>query len=284
MVTRAETASGALSRIGAAERLAAFQLVRAGAVYDLGLELGEHVPQGNPGEFVPFSLTWRATPEGRARRGHAHQFAAEAISGTLHVSTHIDGLAHIAANGRIFGGHDATEVRDDHGFLVNGMEHVAPILTRGLVLDIAGLHGLEALPDGHDVSVQDIRAALDAVGEDVRSGDAVLVRTGKIREFYTDAAAYQRGQPGVGVDTAIWLYERGMAVLGTDTTGTEPLPFADETRTTHAAMLVERGVHLVENLNLDEVARAGVGAGLFVCLPLRITGATGSWVRPVLLV
>lgn len=277
------TQDSALSRIGPAELLAALRLAKDGRVFDLGLELGEHVPQGVPGDFVPFSLTWRTTPEGRARDGHAHQFAAEAITGTLHVSTHIDGLAHIAAEGKIFGGYDVTEVRSDRGFTVGGMEQVPPILTRGLVLDIAGRHGVPALPDGYEVTTEDIRAALGDAGLAIRPGDVVCVRTGKVREFYTDAAAYQRGQPGVGADAAIWMYEAGMAVLGTDTTGTEPLPFLDEHRTTHRVMLVDRGVHLIENLSLDEAAAAGVTEGLFVCLPLRITGATGSWVRPVLI-
>jgi DNA-binding GntR family transcriptional regulator/kynurenine formamidase len=274
--------AAALMRIGKEQRRAALRLAREGRVFDLGLELGEHVPQGNPGDFVPFSLTWRTTPEGCARAGHDHQFAAEAITGTLHVSTHIDGLAHIAADGRIFGGHDVAEVRSDHGFTECGMEQVPPILTRGLVLDVAGLHGVEALPDGYEVTVGDVQAVLDHAGVAIEPGDAVCVRTGKVREYYTDARAYQRSQPGVGADAAIWMYEEGMAVLGTDTTGTEPLPFRDEKRTTHKVMLVERGVHLVENLYLDEVADAGVSEGLFVCLPLRITGATGSWVRPIL--
>lgn len=276
------TPASALSRIGEAQLLAALRLARDGRVFDLGLELGEHVPQGVPGDFVPFSLTWRTTPEGCARAGHAHQFAAEAITGTLHVSTHIDGLAHIAAEGRIFGGHDVTEVRSDRGFTVCGMEQVPPILTRGLVLDIAGLHGVAALPDGYEVTTEDVQAALRDAGLVIRAGDAVCVRTGKVREYYADAAAYQRSQPGVGADAAIWMYEAGMAVLGTDTTGTEPLPFLDEHRTTHRVMLADRGVHLIENLYLNEAAGAGAAEGLFVCLPLRITGATGSWVRPVL--
>jgi kynurenine formamidase len=159
---------------------------------------------------------------------------------------------------------------------------VPPILTRGLVLDVAGMHGVPALPDGYEITTREIQAALEYAGQEIRPGDAVCVRTGKVREYYTDAAAYQRSQPGVGPDTAIWMYEAGMTVLGTDTTGTEALPFPDENRTTHRVMLVERGVHLIENLYLDEVAGAGVTEGLFVCLPLLITGATGSWVRPVL--
>jgi kynurenine formamidase len=111
----------------------------------------------------------------------------------------------------------------------------------------------------------------------------VLVRTGKIQDF-GDEAAFQAAEPGVGRDAALWLYQAGMAVLGTDTTGTEPLPFNDPAVTTHAAMLVECGVHLIENLYLEDVGREEVSEGLFVALPLKITGATGSWIRPVLIV
>jgi kynurenine formamidase len=278
------SALGALARIGPPQIVAALRLARTGHVYDLGLELGEHIPQGAPGDFAPFTLNWRTTPEATAREGRSLQFAAEVITGTPHVSTHIDGLAHVVSGGCLFGGHDATEARGDHGFAVNGMEHTTPILTRGVVLDVAAAQGVEALPDGYEITVDDLRAAADRASVSIGPGDAVLVRTGKIREFFTDADAFQRSQPGVGPAAAIWLYEAGMAVLGTDTTGTEPIPFPSGGRTTHSVMLVERGVHLVENMFLDEVAAAGVAEGLFVCLPLRITGATGSWVRPVLVV
>lgn len=277
------TATGALSRVGTSQVLEAVRLVRAGHVYDLGLELNEDVPQGSPGAFTPYTFTWRVTPEG-SNRGDYYRYAAEAISGTLHTGTHIDGLAHVAAAGRIYGGHDAARVRDDRGFREHGMETVPPIITRAVILDIAGLHGVDALPDGYEVTTRDLQNALRSVRLELRSGDSVLVRTGKVREYGTDNTAYQRAQPGVGRDGAVWLYEQGMAVLGTDTTGTEPLPFADERATTHEAMLVQRGVHLIENLFLDAVVHAGVVEGLFACLPLRLTGATGSWVRPVVIV
>lgn len=275
--------STALETMGTDALLRGLQLVSRGRIYDLGLDLGEHVPQGDPGAFVPFSLQWRTTPEACARDGHAHQFAAETIIGALHVGTHIDGLAHIASEGLIFGGHAVADVRTDRGFVVHGMETVRPIVTRGVILDIAGHREVDALPDGYEVTVDDVRDAMDRDSIDLNPGDVVCVRTGKVREYYTDAVAYQRAQPGVGPAAAIWLHERGMAVLATDTTGTEPLPFPDESRTTHKAMIVERGVHLIENLFLDEVASEGVFEGLFVCLPLRITGATGSWVRPILI-
>ena len=96
--------------------------------------------------------------------------------------------------------------------------------------------------------------------------------------------AYFRSQPGVGHEAALWLYERGMAVLGTDTSGTEVMPMPDPERSTHVAMIVERGVHLVEIMDLEGIARDRVFEFLFIGLPLRITGGTGSWTRPVAVV
>jgi kynurenine formamidase len=271
---------GALDRIGCAEVLDALRLARSGRVYDLGLEISERMPQGQRGTFVPFARAFSATPEGTGADG-PFSFAAEVVIGTQHTSTHIDAFVHVQSGGLVYGGHRAADTRSDQGWSVHGMETVPPIVGRGVLLDVAGGKGVEALPDGYEITEDDVREACQAASIEVRRGDVVLVRTGKIREFAQDPVAFEAAQPGVGPSAAIWLYERGMAVLGTDTTGTEPLPFPDPAATTHRAMLVERGVHLLENLFLDELARDGMRETAFVCLPLKLTGATGSWVRPI---
>ena len=113
----------------------------------------------------------------------------------------------------------------------------------------------------------------------------MLVRSGWFGAWYaSDPDAYFASQPGVGPDAALWLYERGMALLGTDTSGTEVIPMPDLERTTHGVLLVERGVHLIEIPDLEALAAEPAFEFLFVCLPLRITGATGSWLRPVAVV
>jgi len=162
------------------------------------------------------------------------------------------------------------------------METVPPIVGRGLFLDIAGLKGVDRLEDGYEISVADISTALDALGEAIRPGDVVLVRTGKIGQA-GDLGAFLEAEPGVGRNAAEWLHEQGMSVLATDTPGTEPTPFRAPSDTTHRAMLVERGVHLIENCDLEALSRDGIPRGLFIALPLKITGATGSWIRPVLI-
>jgi kynurenine formamidase len=139
---------------------------------------------------------------------------------------------------------------------------------------------LESLPDAYEISVDDVERAVKDV--EIQRGDVVLIRTGKIKEFYADPAAFVRGQPGIGVAAAVWLYERGMSVLGMDTPP-EPAPRASGPLT-HIALIVERGVHIIENLNLEELGENHVTEALFVCLPLKLSGASGSFVRPVAIV
>lgn len=274
---------GALRRIGAEQRIAALGLPRSGRIYDLGLDIDERMPMGPPESFPPFSRSFCATASG-AVGDPPFDFAAEVVHGVLHTSTHIDAFVHVQRDGRIYGGAQEGETRTDRGFTQHGAETIPPIVGRGIVLDIAGAKGVEVLDDGYEVTPADLADALRVAGLTLAAGDVVLVRTGKLRDFWAKPDQFHVAQPGVGAVAAEWLFERGMAVLGTDTSGTEPAPIDDPDRTTHVSMLVERGVHLIENVALDEVARDGITSGLFVCLPLRFAGATGSWVRPVLIV
>jgi kynurenine formamidase len=200
---------------------------------------------------------------------------------TPHVSTHIDALNHVIRDGQIHGGHRTEDVEGDFGMTAEGIETVPPIVTRGVLIDVAAHKGVERLADHYEITVADLQAAMAAQDVRIAAGDAVLVRTGKMRQYGVDNAAFLAGQPGVGLAAALWLYDQGMAVLGSDTTGTEPQPVTDWDHTVHVAMLLERGVHLIEWLNLETLAGAPGRAFLFACLPLKLRGASGSWVRPV---
>jgi kynurenine formamidase len=279
-VTNSGPRLGALSRTTQATVIDALRIPRSGRVYDLGLELNDAIPSN--AIFTPLSLTFTHTREETGATS-PFQFSADSFSGGLHIGTHMDAFIHVQAEDRIFGGAPAREARTERGWTRYGMETVAPMVGRGVVLDIPALHGRKRLADRYEITVADLKAALDRKSLAIRTGDFVLVRTGKIQDW-NNQAAFQAAEPGVGREAAIWLYEAGMAVLATDTTGTEPLPFSDPAATTHRAMLVERGVHLLENLYLEDLAADGIGEGLFICLPLKITGATGSWIRPTLIV
>ncbi len=278
--------SEAMERIGTAETVAALTGVREGRVFDLATELGQGMPHPDPAimhEFVFNHYTTARSLTSDDKPGHDGN--VEVITSSLHIGTHMDGLAHIACGGFVHGGHDIRSVYSDFGWTRNGMEHSDPIIGRGVLLDVARAKGMRHLPDRYEITPDDIDATLAAQGTEIRHGDIVLVRTGWMAHTYdTDPDAYFASQPGVGPDAGMHLYGQGMAVLGTDTSGTEVIPMPDTDRTVHRLLLVERGVHLIEIMALDGLAAADVHEFLFICLPLKLTGATGSWLRPVAIV
>jgi kynurenine formamidase len=278
--------TAARERIGSAELLAALTLPREGRVFDLATQLANDMPVGPEETFAGFRLTQYRTPKCIADRENllGFDFSMELLSGSPHLGTHLDALAHIAAGGKHFGGVSVHDAYDDFGWKQNGIETVPPIVGRGILLDAARAEGVDKLPDGFEIGTELIQRCLAEQGTELRRGDTVLVRTGKFLDYHGEGPLYFDAQPGIGVAAAVWLYDQGMAVLGTDTSATEVFPFRDLDNTVHKAMLVERGVYLVEILDLEELAAARAYEFLFVCLPLKIRGGTGSWVRPLALV
>src|SRR4051794_27916621 len=276
----------ALGRITPEGIVRAARLVQTGQVYDLGAEMSDDMPATSKEAFMPYRLLTYRSSRNMARENdwHGISFYTEVLMATPHVSTHIDALNHVVRHGHIYGGHAMADVEGDFGVAAAGIETVPPIITRGVLIDVAADKGVERLPDHYEISVADLQSALAAQQVQIEPGDAVLVRTGKMQQYGVDNTAFLAGQPGVGLDAALWLYDQGLAVLGSDTTGTEPQPVTDWEHTVHVAMLLERGVHLVEWLNLETLAAARVYEFLFVCSPLKLRGASGSWVRPIAVV
>lgn len=282
---------GALAGLTPEAVRSAVALVRHGIVIDLSIPLDADVlPRGDPAFHRPFDRSDVITPEEWSERveSGADAFHLDAISGSIHQATHIDGLVHVVHDGHVYDGRDATAARTERGWTFAGIETVPPIVTRGILIDLLPERGGRPLTGSEEVTVADIDEALGSSGEAVRPGDAVLVRTGKIRELTTGRDTFLDAQPGIGVDAAIHLADAGMAVFGSDTGGTEPQPVVDWSRTVHVELLTRRGIHLVEWMDLDPLAAAlaehELREFLFIASPLRITGATGSWVRPIALI
>ncbi|MGR3839853.1 MAG: cyclase family protein [Cognatishimia sp.] len=259
--------------------LRAIKRVENGNVFDLGVEIFEGMSE-LPG-LARYEFAFTHTPEGTGKEPGL-QFCSEFFGGTVHSSTHIDAFVHIQSEGKIFGGHEASQVRGDRGWEMHGAETIPPLIGRGLMFDVAKTLGQSRLPDGYEISIEELQSSLNASGEQIESGDIALIRTGKIQQF-SDPDAFLAGQPGIGKDAAIWLADQGISIICSDTASTEPLPLSDPENTAHVAMLVDRGVHLVENTNLEYLSSANVSKGLFIALPLKLRGATGSWVRPALI-
>jgi kynurenine formamidase len=221
----------------------------------------------------------------QAGAGGRRTGAAGVIITSDHAGTHIDALSHQAEDLKIHGGILADTVQTSFGFRQLGVETVPPIVARGVLIDLVRHQGSPAEPERW-IAREEVQAAAAAQGVEPRPGDAVLVRTGNGRNW-SDSARYLRG-PGMAAGVSTWLAEAGAVAVGADNaawdwTG-EPDPELGVTLPGHILLLVRAGVYIVENLLLEELGEAGVTEFTFVCLPLKIVGATGSPVRPVALV
>lgn len=204
-----------------------------------------------------------------------------------HVGTHIDALGHVSHCGLLHGEVDAAEAQRDGRLSTHGADEIPPIVTRGVLLDIAALHGVDSLAGGTEVTPEDLDAAAERVGG-IGTGDVALVRTGWGR-WWNDHVAYlgkESGVPGVGEAGARWLAGHGPVAVGGDSIAFERLAPGDghAVLPAHRVLLVEEGVYIIETMALDELAAAGVTEFLFVLSPLPLVGATGSPVRPLAVV
>lgn len=280
---------GAGNRLGPATTLAALALARQGRILDLSHVIEAGAPLIAPNQ-TPYVITAAATARNtmrmRARQGATNQVGAnlERVEMTMHVGTHIDALGHFTIGDRMYGGYSADESVGDRGLLHLGVEHVPPIITRALCMDLSGLDGGEHLAAGRAITADDLQRWCDAAGLGPEAGDAVLLHTGWGRYFMADNARYVSGEPGIEIGAARWLTGRGVVAIGADTMAVEVLPGTEHPRImmpVHQHCLVEAGVYLIENLVLRELVALQVRSFCFVALAAKFRGATGAPLRPV---
>ena len=213
--------------------------------------------------------------------------SSDAIALGSHVGTHIDALCHFSCNGKLYGGVEAKTIQTDAGGVQrHSVDTIAPIVRRGVLLDIAGHLSAEELPPDFNITPEHLESAAKAETVEIHNGDVVLLRTGWAR-FWSDSARYITGGhgttatgPGPELEGARWLSKRGVFAAGSDTVAFERVP---SPMAVHVHLLVESGIHIIEALNLEELARDRVYEFVFVAAPLKIRGGTGSPIRPLAL-
>jgi kynurenine formamidase len=210
-------------------------------------------------------------------------------SGTLnmmeHSGTHIDALCHQACGMKMYGDVPVDAAESPAGFTKLGIETVRPLLGRGVLLDVAGWKGQAPLPGRYSITADDFQGCAAAQGVQVRAGDVLLVRTG-FGMLWNDETAYLQAA-GVAKSGTLWAAERGVVAVGADNMSWDvPEERDPETGATlfgHVYLLPQKGIYIMENLNLEELARARCYSFAFVGIPLKFTGATGSPLRPLAL-
>jgi kynurenine formamidase len=206
---------------------------------------------------------------------------------TEHSGTHIDALCHQAENLHLYGGREVNaRLQTATGFTELGAETIPAIITRGVLLDVARHMGVERVDPDYSIGRGDLEAVAQSQGVAIREGDVVLVRIGN-GAIWDNPAEYLRAS-GMSGDASSWLAERHVKAVGADNMTWDKTGIVDpELKTTlpgHVVLLVRHGIYIIENLFLEELARDRRYEFTFVCLPLKMRGATGSPVHPVALV
>ncbi|MEQ9642372.1 MAG: cyclase family protein [Alphaproteobacteria bacterium] len=286
---------GAGDQIGAANlltpqtTLAALAMARQGRLVDLSHVIEYGAPYMSPNQ-TPYVLTAASTSRNTARfragLGATNEVGSnlERIELTMHVGTHIDALGHFTIGDRMYGGYSADATVGDRGLLNLGVEHIPPIVTRGVCMDLSGLDGGDMLEAGRPIKSDDLKRWCDDRAVSLQAGDAVLINTGWGRLFMVDNPRYVAGEPGIELGAAHWLTGQGVMLIGADNMAVEVLPGTDHPNTimpVHQHCLVEAGAYLIENIFLDDLIAAGADTFCFVALPAKFKGATGCPLRPV---
>jgi kynurenine formamidase len=259
--------------------LRATQLIKTGEVIEIAHVLNDKMAI-NPTRRFDVTIKRTFMNDFSNRRGSNEEVVVSEIG---QVGTQFDGFAHQSHEDSHYNCFKTGAIATRTGFTKLGIEKVGMLMTRGVLIDVAGLKGVDILPDNYEVTVKDLQDALARQRLALMPGDAVIVNTGWGRLYGKDNARYNKGNPGIGVAAAEWLAKQDPMLMGADTAPVEVSPNPDPKLSlpVHQIALVVNGIHLLENLKLDELAAKQVYEFAFVMQPLKAQGFTGSTVAPV---
>jgi len=292
---------GTLNLITSEKRLAAAGLVRRGEVFSLCLPLGSRGPQ--PGRSAPtpldptaersnpihFMVRTGSEPDEMSHLGATCYWADDAVTMYLQAGTQWDALSHVYYGGLVYNGRPSSSVVDTEGAHSCGIDKVHDkFVGRGVLLDVARVHGVSCLPSGHAIKPEELDEAEKQSGASVTEGDIVLVRTGLMSTWTEsgDWSAFGKPQPGLHFSCAKWLHDRGAAAVAADNTAVEASSFSDGIYAPfHMLALRDMGLHLGEFWYLEDLAadcaNDGMSEFLLVAQALPFEGAVGSPVNPL---
>jgi kynurenine formamidase len=259
--------------------LRATQLIKTGEVIEIAHVLNDKMPFFGTRRFdVHVKRTFMN--DFSNRRGSNEEIVISEIG---QVGTQFDGFAHQTHEDSHYNCFKTGAISTRGSFTKLGIEKVGTLMTRGVLIDVAGLKGVDTLPDTYEITVKDLQDALAKQRMTLQPGDAVLINTGWNRLWGKDNARYVKSCPGIGVAAAEWLAKQDPMLIGSDNWPVEVAPNPDPKLSlpVHQLALVVNGLHLLENLKLDDLAAKQVYEFAFVMQPLKAQGFTGSTVAPV---
>lgn len=285
---------GTVNLITGDKRQRAASCVRSGEVISLALELGPDRPQPPGSGRLNPQHVMTETGSDAAASGSVSGYSDDVLAMSIHGATHWDALSHVFHRGYMYNERACTEVTSK-GAQANDIVGVADrLVTRGVLVDVARYHGVDALAPDHEVTARDLESALAEQGVELESGDALLVRTGQLGRIaaladwsqFTEIGDRLPLEPGIGLECLPLLHEAGVAAVACDNWAVEHLHAGSNGRLpVHEVGIVHMGLVLGEIFELDELAAACAADGrydfLLAAAPLPVRGGVGGPVNPV---
>ncbi len=278
----ADDTLGAINNLSAEGVLKAVSLIKTGKTYALGVETGPDSPAYPPRSY---SMTILQLDDGTGTPLGTNKATGndDLMNMWMGIGSQIDGLGHMGVNHVYYNGNHASDFVTPKGLTKLSTDKLPPIVSRGVLLDMAKLTGHDIMPAGMAFNAREIKRAAKAANITIRKGDVVLFHTGWLNVMETDKVKFMAGQPGLGVDGAKYLAELGVVAVGADTWALEVIPFekAGEMFPVHPELLAKNGVYILENMDTRELAKDGATEFLFVLGQPRFVGSVQAVINPV---
>lgn len=279
---------GAKDEIGAANYLtaeraaAAAKLVKTGKVYSLGIEVTPDTPAFPP-RGCKLYIVQPGQHAGATLGETKTSYNDDILNCWVGIGSQLDGLGHIGIDNVYYNGVHAKDFVDSTGLKKYGIEKVPPMVTRGVLLDMAGYLGVDVVKEGTPFNKAEIEGAAKKQGVEIREGDVVLFHTGWLSLIDKDPKRYGSVEPGLGKEGALYLVGKGVVAVGADTWGLEVLPFEKGVGVfeVHQILLAKNGTYILENMNTAPLAQDKAYEFMFVLGHNKYKGAVQSMINPV---
>ncbi|WP_426525990.1 cyclase family protein [Bradyrhizobium sp. McL0615] len=261
--------------------LKAASLIKTGKTYALGIPVDSKTPAYPPRAFKITIV--QPGQAGIAGLGPSKTTYNDDILDTwVGIGSQLDGLGHIGVEHVYYNGNKLLDFADPTGLKKLGIEKVPPMVTRGVLLDMAAHFGTDVVKEGTAFNVKEIEEVAKKQNVEIRQGDVVIFHTGWLSLIGKDDKRYSTGEPGLGVEGAKYLTGKGVVAVGSDTWAVEVIPFESKNVfEVHQILLPMNGTYILENMDTAELAKDKAYEFLFVLGQPRFRGGVQSMINPV---
>ena len=259
----------------------AASLVKTGKTYALGIPVTPQTPA-----YPPRSYKITVVQPGQAGSPglgpNKATYNDDILDTWVGIGSQLDGLGHLGVEHVYYNGNKLADFADPTGLKKLGIEKVPPMVTRGVLLDMAAYFKTDVVKEGTAFNIKEIEEAAKQQNVEIRQGDVVIFHTGWLSLIGKDDKRYSAGEPGLGVEGARYLTSKGVVAVGADTWGLEVLPFESKNVfEVHQILLAMNGTYILENMDTAALARDKGYEFLFVLGQPRWTGGVQAMINPI---